>query len=196
MSHQLEAAIEFATERHHGQTRKDAAKSPYITHIPAVLAILMEEGDVTDEPVLVAAALHDTVEDTETTFADIEERFGGRVVGLVREMTDDTRLSKDVRKALQIDHAPRLSRDAKQIKIADKIANVRDITRTPPADWPERRKDEYFDWAERVVDGCRGVNAGLERAFDAAVAAGRIRARGERSAAVACPAPSSEASRR
>jgi guanosine-3',5'-bis(diphosphate) 3'-pyrophosphohydrolase len=164
LRHQLEAAIEFATQRHHGQTRQDAAKSPYI--------------DVTDEPVLVAAALHDTVEDTPTTFAEIEEQFGARVAGFVREMTDDKGLAKDVRKALQIDHAPRLSDGAKQIKIADKIANVRDITHTPPAHWPEIRKDEYFDWAERVVAGCRGVNAGLERAFDAAVAAARIRARG------------------
>ena len=178
LRHQLEAAIEFATQRHHGQTRQDAAKSPYITHIHAVLAILLEEGDVTDEPVLVAAALHDTVEDTPTTFAEIEEQFGARVAGFVREMTDDKGLAKDIRKALQIDHAPRLSDGAKQIKIADKIANVRDITHTPPAHWPEIRKDEYFDWAERVVAGCRGVNAGLERAFDAAVAAARIRARG------------------
>jgi guanosine-3',5'-bis(diphosphate) 3'-pyrophosphohydrolase len=79
----------LSSERHRGQTRKNAAKSPYITHIHAVLAILREEGGVTDEDILVAAALHDTVKDTATTFDEVGERFGRAVPGVVRDMTDD-----------------------------------------------------------------------------------------------------------
>ena len=90
-------------------------------------------------------------------------------------MTDDKTLPKAVRKQHQIDHAPGASPLAKQLKIADKIANIRDIVFTPPADWSRDRKLEYFAWAEQVVAGCRGINPALERAFDEAVAMGRAR---------------------
>lgn len=170
----LDQAVHFATDRHRGQTRKDAAKSPYITHIHAVLAILREHGAVTDEDILIAGALHDTVEDTATTFEEIGEQFGPIVLELVREMTDDKSLPKAARKRLQIVHAPHCSPGAKQLKLADKIANIRDIARTPPTDWSIERRREYFDWAEAVAAGCRGVNAGLDVAFDDAVALARL----------------------
>jgi guanosine-3',5'-bis(diphosphate) 3'-pyrophosphohydrolase len=54
------------------------------------------------------------------------------------------------------------------VKLADKICNLRDIAKSPPADWPLVRRQEYFDWAKAVVDGLRGVHPGLETIFDAA----------------------------
>ena len=102
-----------------------------INHPIAVATILAAEGDVSDEAMLLAAALHDTVEDTETTFAELEENFGSEVADLVRELTDDKSLEKAERKRLQIVHAPKASVRAKQVKIADKICNVRDITVSP-----------------------------------------------------------------
>ena len=118
---------------------------------------------------LIAAALHDTVEDTQTTFGELEERFGPEVTRLVRELTDDKSLEKTQRKLLQIEHAPNSSLRAKQLKIADKICNVRDITASPPADWPLQRRRDYLKWSERVVAGCRGVNVKLDQAFDQAI---------------------------
>ena len=168
-------ALEFAADKHRNQTRHDAEDSPYVNHLIAVTHILAAEGGVEDEAALLAAVLHDTVEDTDTTFEQLDARFGATVSGLVREMTDDKSLPKDVRKQLQIEHAPGASALAKQLKIADKISNIRDITSRPPVDWSRRRKVEYFDWAEQVVAGCRGVNPLLERAFDEAVAMGRPR---------------------
>jgi guanosine-3',5'-bis(diphosphate) 3'-pyrophosphohydrolase len=162
-------AIAFAADKHRHQRRKDAEASPYINHPIAVATVLAAEGDVSDEVTLIAAALHDTVEDTQTTFGELEELFGPEVVSLVRELTDDKSLEKAQRKLLQIEHAPKSSSRAKQLKIADKICNVRDITASPPADWPLRRRRDYLKWSEEVVAGCRGVNAKLDHAFDQAI---------------------------
>ena len=84
----------------------------------------------------------------------------------MQEVTDDKRRPKDERKRLQIEHAPHLSPSAKQIKLGDKISNIRDISDSPPSDWSGERRREYLDWAERVVAGCRGVNPALEMRFD------------------------------
>ena len=166
-------AIAFAADKHRRQRRKDAEASPYINHPIAVATVLASEGDVSDEATLLAAVLHDTVEDTQTTFVELEERFGSEVAGLVRELTDDKSLEKGERKRLQIEHARESSIHAKQVKIADKICNVRDITVSPPADWPLQRRREYLTWSEKVVAGCRGVNSKLDQAFDQALAQAR-----------------------
>ena len=166
----LTAALAFAAERHRRQRRKDADKTPYINHVIAVVNILVNEGGVADTTLLAAGALHDTVEDTATTFDELEQRFGRAVRDVVAECTDDKSLPTDVRKRLQIEHAAGSSERAKQIKIADKIANVRDLTDCPPADWSSERKRDYFEWAARVVAGLRGVNRALDAAFDNAVA--------------------------
>jgi guanosine-3',5'-bis(diphosphate) 3'-pyrophosphohydrolase len=162
-------AISFAAYKHRSQRRKDAEASPYINHPIAVATVLAAEGGVSDEAILMAAALHDTVEDTQTTFAELEEHFGEEVTGLVRELTDDKSLEKMERKRLQVEHAPDASPRAKQLKIADKICNVRDITNSPPTEWTLQRRREYMAWSERVVAGCRGVNLKLDEAFDLAI---------------------------
>jgi guanosine-3',5'-bis(diphosphate) 3'-pyrophosphohydrolase len=162
-------AITFAADKHSGQRRKDASESPYINHPIAVAAVLAIEGDVTDGTTLVAAILHDTVEDTETTFEELSGQFGEDVSNLVREVTDDKSLDKAVRKQLQIEHAAKSSAKAKQIKLADKICNIRDIMSSPPADWSLQRRNEYLDWSQKVVGGCRGVNDKLEQVFDNAL---------------------------
>ena len=82
------------------------------------------------------------------------------------EVTDDKLLDKDVRKQKQIEHAPHISREAKLVKLADKISNLRDILSSPPADWPGERKQNYFEWASKVVAGVRGVHPELEATFD------------------------------
>jgi len=166
---QLLKAITFAADKHRHQRRKDAEASPYINHPIAVATVLAAEGDVSDEVTLIAAALHDTVEDTQTTFVELKEHFGSEVAGLVRELTDDKSLEKAERKRLQIEHAPNSSIRAKQLKIADKICNIRDITDTPPVDWSLQRRCEYLVWSEQVVAGCRGANAKLDEAFDQAI---------------------------
>lgn len=161
-------AIAFAADKHRNQRRKDAEASPYINHPIALADVLANEGGVDDEPTLIAAVLHDTIEDTETTVEELARVFGHEVAGIVLEVTDDKALSKAERKRLQIEHAPHISRRAKLVKLADKICNVRDVADKPPAGWPLARRQAYFDWAKAVVDGLRGVHAELERVFDEA----------------------------
>lgn len=165
-------AISFAAEKHSTQRRKDSDASPYINHPIAVATVLASEGNVDDEALLIAAVLHDTVEDTETTFEKLEELFGIDVTNIVREVTDDKSLPKATRKELQIDHARHASPQAKQLKIADKICNIRDILNSPPADWSIERRREYLEWTQKVVTGCRGINPILDEAYDKALTAG------------------------
>ncbi len=161
-------AVAFAAEKHKNQRRKDADATPYVNHPIGLATVLKEEGGVSDVAVLVAAILHDTIEDTETTADELRGLFGEEVTAIVLEVTDDKSLPKAERKRLQIEHAAVASHSAKLVKLADKICNLRDIAASPPADWSVDRKKEYFGWAKRVVDGCRGANLRLEAAFDKA----------------------------
>ena len=158
-------AAAFAAEKHRKQRRKDV-ETPYINH-PIQLAYILVQADIEDPVVLAAALLHDTIEDTNTTHDEIEIVFGHEIANIVAECSDDKRLSKLERKQAQVDHAGKISKKAKLVKLADKIANVSDIDGAPPAGWSVERKREYFDWAKRVVDQMRGVHAKLEARFDA-----------------------------
>lgn len=166
-------AIRFAAVRHRNQRRKGEGKVPYINHPIAVARDLAVIGGVTDPHVLAAAVLHDTVEDTGTTFEEIEHLFGCEVRGLVEEVTDDKFLPYRTRKRLQIEHARGLSTGAKLIKLGDKLSNVRSLVRHPPAGWSTARRREYLDWTEEVIAGCRGVNAAMEQEYERELAAGR-----------------------
>ena len=161
----LEAAS-FAAKKHRDQRRKGGNAEPYINHPLEVANLLANVGRIEDLDILIGAMLHDTVEDTETTAAELTTLFGERVSGYVLEVTDDKNLPKAERKQRQIEHAPHMSSGAKLIKLADKISNITDITNNPPHDWPRQRRLDYIEWGERVVAGLRGVNENLERYFD------------------------------
>jgi guanosine-3',5'-bis(diphosphate) 3'-pyrophosphohydrolase len=159
-------ALRFASEKHNDQRRKDSKSSPYINHPIQVAEILWMIGDVRDVTLLVASILHDTIEDTDTKPDEIRSLFGDDVLSIVLEVTDDKSLPKQVRKQLQVEHAPHKTRNAKLLKLADKISNVQDIITSPPQDWSLKRKQEYLLWTEQVVAGLRGVNENLERHYD------------------------------
>jgi guanosine-3',5'-bis(diphosphate) 3'-pyrophosphohydrolase len=164
-------AIGFAANKHRDQRRKDAVASPYINHPIALANVLANEAGIDDERVLIAAILHDTIEDTETSEQELIWEFGQEITGIVLEVTDDKALSRSERKRLQVEHAPSISRRAKLVKLADKICNLRDIATSPPPDWSLTRRQEYYDWAKAVIDGLRGVHPGLESIFDEAYSA-------------------------
>ena len=159
------AAI-FAARKHQGQVRKDRRASPYVTHPLAVARTIYEIGGINDRDTLVAAILHDTLEDTQTTPDDIREIFGGDVVSIVLEVTDDKTQIKMERKRQQVIHAEHLSQAARVIKLADKLINCRDIINHPPDDWPLSRRRDYIQWAADVISRVRGTNPQLEDAFD------------------------------
>ena len=162
---QLLEAILFAEKAHRGQARKGAEKQPYISHPLEVMYLLWQHG-VRDGAVLCAAVLHDTIEDTAVTPADIESQFGSEILALVLELTDDKSLPKAERKRLQVVHAPHKSAGAAVIKAADKLCNLRDLRRTPPEDWTAERRQEYTAWAAQVVTNLPPIPPSLQTAFE------------------------------
>jgi len=157
-------ALNFASQKHKFQKRKGKDGIPYINHCIQVAYVLSEVGGESDTVLLQAALLHDTVEDTDTSFEELEKLFGKEVSDLVREVTDDMSLPKAERKKIQVKTASVLSDRAKLIRISDKICNITDIERTA-LDWPMERKLEYFEWATCIVKECRGLNEKLEIKF-------------------------------
>ena len=162
----LVRAMSFAAQKHKDQRRKDDAASPYINHPVALVDVLVNEAGVTDLPTLVAALLHDTIEDTATTAAEIEDLFDAVIRSIVEEVSDDKSLGRPACKQAQIDKAPFLSTEARAVKLADKICNLRDVAENPPRGWALERRQAYFDWAKQVVDGLRGHHPQLEALFD------------------------------
>lgn len=88
-------AAEFAANKHRDQRRKDSAASPYINHPIALATVLVEEGRVADPIVLCGALLHDTIEDTATTYDELRGQFGARIADLVLEVTDTKFVKKE-----------------------------------------------------------------------------------------------------
>ena len=173
----LISALTYAAHQHRDQRRKDEGETPYINHPITLLHILNVEAGITDPDVLIAAVLHDVIEDCsgphqmyiDDRRREIREQFGEAVLALVEAVTDDTSMPRHERKQHQVDHAPSLPIGARLVKLADKTANLRDIVAIPPAGWSPEKIDAYFDWAERVVEGLRGSHAGLEELFDEAL---------------------------
>ncbi len=163
-------ALSFAAYQHRHQRRKGVKAIPYINHPIALADLLVRTAKISDPEVIATALLHDTVEDTCTTLKELKTEFGPVISKLVAELTDDKSLSSEERKRRQVEHAPSLSPRARLVKLADKTCNLRDVVQDPPAKWPLKRKQEYFDWAKEVVDKIRGTNVELEKAFDAAFA--------------------------
>jgi (p)ppGpp synthase/HD superfamily hydrolase len=172
---QLMRAADYAARRHIGQRRKGERAEPYVNHLTEVAALLAEATDGTDVVLVMGGLLHDTVEDADATPADLERHFGAEVAALVAEVTDDKSLPKQERKRLQVDTTAHKSRRARLLKIADKTSNLRGLVSSPPAGWTEERLRDYVGWAEQVVRACRGLNARLEAAFDAALAEAKRR---------------------
>ena len=166
-------AAELAAHRHNGMARKGRGSEPYINHLAEVANLLATATDGVDAEIVAAGWLHDSIEDTDTTRAELAQTFSERVASLVVECTDDMSLPKAERRRKQIEDAPHKSSGAKLIKIADKISNIGSRIRSDPS--ADERDDlaDYTGWAEQVVAGCRGGNAWLDTKFDDAVKAAR-----------------------
>src|ERR1017187_5344151 len=163
-------AANFAAEKHAAQKRKGAAAEPYINHLIEVAELVSSALSEPDTNLVIAALLHDTIEDTGVTKEELIQAFGTDVAELVVEVTDDKALPKAERKRLQIVNAPKKSVRAQVIKLADKTSNLRAILHSPPADWSLQRRREYFEWAKQVVDGLSTPNQILKAEFDATYA--------------------------
>jgi alpha-beta hydrolase superfamily lysophospholipase len=162
------AAARFAAEKHARQKRKGENGEPYFNHLLEVAELIAASSPELDVELMMAAFLHDTVEDTGVTPQELEQRFGKDVADLVAEVTDDKSLPKETRKQLQVEHTPDKSPRAQTLKLADKISNLRAIISSPPVGWSRERKQQYFEWARQVVSGIASPNEFLQSEFNEA----------------------------
>ena len=162
------AAAHFAAEKHAQQKRKGENGEPYFNHLLEVAELVAASSPQLDVELVMAAFLHDTVEDTGVTLQELEQQFGKDVADLVAEVTDDKSLPKETRKQLQVEHTPEKSPRAQTLKLADKISNLRAIIASPPVGWSRERKQQYFEWARQVVSGIATPNEFLKSEFDKA----------------------------
>jgi len=163
-------AAEMAAQWHVHQRRKGIAQEPYVNHLLEVASLVAEATGGTDPNLVIAALLHDAVEDQEVTVEGLASEFSQHVAEIVMEVTDDKSLPKEERKRKQVQNAGRKSDKAKLIKLADKTSNLRALASSPAADWSIERRLEYIEWAKSVVAGLRGTSPWLEQQFDEAVA--------------------------
>src|SRR5258708_40376204 len=120
----LTRAADYAARQHVAQRRKGETAEPYINHLTEVAALLAEATGGEDVVLVLGGLLHDTVEDTDATEADLEQLFGPEVAALVAEVTDDKSLPQAERKRLQVETTPKKSRRAKLLKIAAQTSNL------------------------------------------------------------------------
>lgn len=156
----VQTALEFATEKHKFQKRKNSAGDPYIVH-PIEVKTMLEESGVTDEATLCGALLHDTVEDTGTTYQELVDTFGQEVADIVMECTDDKSLPKVDRKKNQITHAEHITDKAKLVKLADKLSNNSGLHCDPPEKWTHEEIVGYVRWSWCVCQHLYGANETL-----------------------------------
>jgi len=162
----LTKALSFAAEAHRNQRRKGAAQEPYINHLIEVFDLVAQTTSATDMDTLIAALLHDVVEDTPRTYEDVARRFGERVAEIVRENSDDMTLPKAERRRARIAAMAHKSREARIVKLADVISNLRAIAVSPPAGWSAERKLGYLDDCRQLVAAAGSTEASIERIFD------------------------------
>jgi (p)ppGpp synthase/HD superfamily hydrolase len=155
-------AVHFAAEKHNFQRRKNTTADPYINHCIDAMHILSQAG-IEDPNILAAAVLHDTLEDTKTTFEELIHEFGEEITLLVQECTDDKSLAKIERKRVQIEHSKHIQIGSKLVKLADKISNCKGLLHDPPASWSPEIVKGYFQWSFLVCENLFGHNSILDQ---------------------------------
>jgi HD domain len=161
----LMKALAFAAEAHRNHRRKGASQEPYINHLIEVVDLVASvESD--DMDVLIAALLHDVLEDTGARYDELVATFGERVARIVQENSDDMTLPKPERRRARLAGMSKKSREARLVKFADIISNLRAIAVSPPAGWSNDRRLGYLDSCRNLVDRGRGSSAEIERIFD------------------------------
>ena len=154
-------ALKFAAERHSDQRRKGSRAEPYINHLIEVIWLLSEFAGVRDPILLCAAALHDVVEDTDTTLGELERDFGAAITRIVADVTDDKGLPKHERKRQQEIRVSVATPDVKLLKLADHAGNVAAL----PDIWTLERRLEYLNWSGRVTQHCLGIRRRLDAEY-------------------------------
>lgn len=157
-------AMQFSVEKHRFQTRKNDRKTPYVSHCFEVAYKVMSVGQVRDLTIILASLLHDTLKDTQTTAEEIERKFGGDVAKVVNELTGNKKISSQEKKRQETINASYLSKPAAIVQLADTLCNTLELLHRPPKGWSRAHIDQYFQWAQTIVDRLPSVNPKLKEA--------------------------------
>jgi guanosine-3',5'-bis(diphosphate) 3'-pyrophosphohydrolase len=158
-------AAYFAGEKHRLQRRSDVEQTPYINHPLELAHILTEEGGINCLDTICASLLHDTLEDTDTSSDELKKHFGDVIASIVMEVSNDMTLSSQQRRVYELEKVVSLSHKAKLVKIADKLANIRDVSTMPPMGWTREKKQDYFDFALEIINQIGSVSPRLHQIF-------------------------------
>ncbi|OGN03360.1 MAG: hypothetical protein A2651_02680 [Candidatus Yanofskybacteria bacterium RIFCSPHIGHO2_01_FULL_42_12] len=175
MSELVERAKAFALEAHKGQNRNNRAETPMMEHVSEVASLVEQSGGSKEE--VVAAWLHDVVEDTHSVIQDIFDNFGEEVTSIVFGLTDlpeFRNLHTRERKAAQARRIRCLNDSVKRVKLADQISNVRSTAVDPPVQWSRQRCFYYIEGARQVIEECLGISSFLEDEFCKAYNAAKL----------------------
>ena len=146
MSKLIDAEI-FARKKHEHQIRKNIVITPYSDHLEKVVEILRNLG-ITDETILAAGWLHDTIEDTDTDYDDIE-KIGKEIADIVATLSKDTRMIHDDREITYCSKLKEGTWQAQVVKFADMLANLEDLENSLYSSLDRvkqvQNKVEYFD---------------------------------------------------
>jgi hypothetical protein len=154
----LQSAIKFASLHHASQKRKSTGE-PYLNHLIEVVQLLQFYESSSNENTLIAAVLHDILEDTEVTSIGVNYLFGNEVLKIVLELTCNSATDSDDKKIALLNQVASGSNEAQKIKLADIISNVSSL----PSLWSLDRKLGYIDWCKNVAKVC---SSSSERLYD------------------------------
>jgi len=162
------AALRFAAERHHGQ-RMIESDLPYLVHLTTVaaevIAALPQEG-VSPDLAVICALLHDTIEDTSTTVAELVERFGSEVAAGVQALSKDPTVARELQMADSLHRVRACPRAVWMVKLADRITNLA----PPPSKWTSAKRREYRDEAQLIADQLGEASPALDARIRARIA--------------------------
>lgn len=159
----VEKAKKFATAAHRGQLRNKILNSEYIIH-PEEVAMLVERSGG-NEIEVAAAWLHDTVEDTATTIADIRREFGDHVAEIVIGLTDLPEyesLAMEDRKKKQAERVAKEDESIRRIKLCDQISNITFNGGKQDTGQPIEHRKKYIEAAKTVANQCKGISPVLD----------------------------------
>ncbi len=162
------AALRFAAERHHGQQVPDS-QLPYLVHLVSVAAEVAAAlpADGVDADVAIGCALlHDILEDTPTTRAEVVERFGELIAAGVSALTKDSTVLKENRMADSLARIRAQPPAVWMVKLADRITNLA----PPPTHWSRDKRVAYRDEAMQIADALGGVCPMLDARIRAKIA--------------------------
>lgn len=165
----LSRAEAFARVAHANQVRGNRAKEPYVNHLREVAELVSTSRGSLEE--IIAAWLHDSVEDTETTLEQIHEQFGPSVSEIVLGLTDKPEwegLPLLERKTLQAERVAGETASIKRVKLADQISNTRCCILDPPTNWSAEKVRDYVEGARRIAIACMGISTYLDTHFEVA----------------------------